>query len=94
MFVYSYETHKRSQNNAVIQHRPETLQNSAIDVPREPEYEAINEIRNRNANISMTPNPAYGASTAVSLITNPAYTTTSEGSDGPEYEGLDKTDHI
>jgi len=96
VFLHSYEIHKRSQDNAVIKYRSETPQNSATDELREPEFETINVICNRNANISMTPKPAYVATTAVSMITNPACTTSAacEGSDGPEYEGLDKTDHI
>ena len=75
----------------MIKYRSETPQNSATDVLREPEYETINVICNCNANISMTPNPAYVATTAVSMITNPACTTSAayEGSDGPEYEELD-----
>ena len=91
MFLYSHGIHKRSQDNAVIKYRSKTPQNSATDVLREPEYEAINVICNRNANISMTPNPAYVATTAVSMITYPACATNAayEGSDGPEYEELD-----
>ena len=73
----------------VILNTSKAPKHSATDVVTEPEYEMINVVHNRNTNFSMTPNPAYDVSTAVSRTS-----ATYEGNDITVYEALDKTDHI